>query len=442
MKKKNVVVVGAQWGDEGKGKVVDLYSTEAEYIVRYQGGNNAGHTLVVNGKKTVLHLIPSGILHKGKICVIANGVVFDPAIFFEEIESLQSSGALNHAPHESVRVSERAHVILPYHCTLDRLREEHAAQGKGKIGTTVRGIGPAYEDKVARRGIQVVDLLRPELLKSKLIRAIEEKNILLKHHFNAEAIQLDAIFEECLRMGERLKPYVTDVRSILTHALKNQRPILFEGAQGTLLDVDHGTYPYVTSSNTVSGGVMTGVGLGPQCVQEVIGITKAYTTRVGTGPFPTEIENTEKETAERIRKVGAEFGATTGRPRRTGWLDLVALRYAVEVNGITGLALTKADVLQNFDSVKVCTAYRLGGNTIYDLPTCVEDLERVEPVYEVMPGWPSYDPKTVKTVAELPLELREYMAMIEKALGVPIVLMSTGPGREETLIISNPFFHK
>lgn len=435
----NVAVVGAQWGDEGKGKVVDLYSATAEYIVRFQGGNNAGHTLVVNGKKTVLHLIPSGILHPGKICIIANGVVFDPAVFFQEVDSLAQSDAFTTAPHEAIRVSERAHVILPYHRALDRLREEHAAKGGGKIGTTVRGIGPAYEDKVARRGIQVVDLLHPKLLREKLERAIEEKNVLLQHHFNAPRIELEPLHAECLKLGQRLKPFVADVRGILTDAIGAGRPVLFEGAQGTLLDVDHGTYPFVTSSNTVSGGAMTGSGVGPQVVSQVIGITKAYTTRVGTGPFPTEIERTEKETAERIRRIGAEFGATTGRPRRTGWLDLIALKYAVEVNGITGLALMKSDVLQDFEHVKVCTAYRLGGNTIYQLPSCIEDLERVEPVYEVLPGWPKYNTSGLRTLADLPRELRNYMGFVERFLGVPIVLMSTGPGREETLVLRDPF---
>jgi adenylosuccinate synthase len=435
----NVAVVGAQWGDEGKGKVVDLYGARAEYIVRYQGGNNAGHTLVVNGKKTVLHLIPSGILHPGKICLIANGVVFDPGVFFEEVKSLQDAGVFTAPPHESIRVSERAHVILPYHRILDKLREEHAGQGGGKIGTTVRGIGPAYEDKVARRGVQVVDLLHPKLLRSKLERAVEEKNCLLQHMFKAERIDLEPLYQDCLKLGERLKPYVADVRGILVNALKNHRPILFEGAQGTLLDVDHGTYPYVTSSNTVSGGAFTGAGVGPHALSQVIGITKAYTTRVGTGPFPTEIETTERPIAEKIRKIGAEFGATTGRPRRVGWLDLVALKYAVEVNGITGLALTKADVLQDFEHLKVCTSYRLGGTTLYDLPSCVEDLERVEPVYEILPCWPTFDTSRVRSVADLPAELRQYMKYIEDFLGVPIVLMSTGPGREETLMISDPF---
>lgn len=435
----NVAVVGAQWGDEGKGKVVDLYSASADYIVRYQGGNNAGHTLVVGGKKTVLHLIPSGILHPGKVCLIANGVVFDPVVFFTEVKSLEEGHAFSGHPWDVIRVSERAHVILPYHRLIDKLREEHAASGKGKIGTTVRGIGPAYEDKVARRGVQVIDLLRPELLRSKLQRAIEEKNVLLRHHFNSPMVEFEPLYQECLALGEKLRPYVTDVRGILMDALRNKRPILFEGAQGTLLDVDHGTYPYVTSSNTVAGGAFTGAGVGTQAVSQVIGITKAYTTRVGTGPFPTEIETTERETAEKIRKIGAEFGATTGRPRRVGWLDLVALKYAVEVNGMTGIALMKSDVLQDFEHVKVCTGYQLGGKTLYDLPSCIEDLEKVEPVYEIFPGWGKLTAGKASTMSDLPEELQSYVHYIEKALGIPVVLMSTGPGREETLVIRNPF---
>ncbi|HLE01432.1 MAG TPA: adenylosuccinate synthase [Bdellovibrionota bacterium] len=434
---KNVAIIGAQWGDEGKGKVVDLYSANAKYIVRYQGGNNAGHTLVVKGKKTVLHLIPSGVLHPGKVCLIANGVVFDPHVFFEEIESLQANNVLSAPAPEIIRVSERAHVILTYHRLLDKLREEFAA--KGKIGTTVRGIGPAYEDKVARRGIQVIDLLHPDLLFKKLQTALEEKNVLLKHHFKCEPIEVGPLFEECLRLGQRLKPYVSDVRGILMDAMEQKSPILFEGAQGTLLDVDHGTYPYVTSSNTIAGGAATGTGIGLNSINEVIGISKAYTTRVGTGPFPTELERTEPATADRIRQVGAEFGATTGRPRRVGWLDLVALKYAVQVNGLTGLAFMKADVLQDFEQIKVCSAYRLGTATIHEIPSCVEDLENVEPAYEVLPGWEAYDSAKVKKVRDLPNNLQQYMKRIESYLGIPIVLMSTGPGREETLMISNPF---
>jgi len=439
---RNVTIVGAQWGDEGKGKIVDLLTRSAEYIVRYQGGNNAGHTLVVNGQKTVLHLIPSGILHPGKICVIANGVVFDPTVFFEEIESLEKSGAFHgHHPHDVVRVSERAHVILPYHRHLDRLREAHAAgvAGTGKIGTTGRGIGPAYEDKVARRGIQVVDLIRPEILRKKLETAIEEKNVLLQYKFGEKPLDLEAIHAECLRIGERLKPFIADARLLLQEALDQNRPILFEGAQGTLLDVDHGTYPYVTSSSTISGGAMTGSGLGPQAAGEIIGITKAYCTRVGSGPFPTEIEQTEPELAVKIRTIGGEFGATTGRMRRVGWLDLVALKYAVQVNGITGLALTKSDVLQGLDCVKACTGYRFGGRQLPGVPSSVEVLEQVEPEYQVFPGWPAYDSSKIRHPNDLPVELREYLGFIEEFVGVPIDILSVGPGREETLVFHDPF---
>lgn len=435
----NVAVVGAQWGDEGKGKVVDLYSAEADLIVRYQGGNNAGHTLVVNGHKTVLHLIPSGILHPGKICLIANGVVFDPSVFFEEIESLQKAGVLGSDAHRRVQVSERAHVILPHHRLLDRLREEHASKGGGKIGTTVRGIGPAYEDKVARRGIQVVDLLRPDLLKTKLERALDEKNTLIRHLFHGEPVELAPLLAQCIQLGERLRPFVADVRLTLETAHRARSPILFEGAQGTLLDIDHGTYPYVTSSNTVSGGAPTGAGVGPNRIHQVIGITKAYTTRVGAGPFPTEIEKSEPELAEKIRKTGGEFGATTGRPRRVGWLDLVALKYATELNGMTGLALMKADILQGLPELRVCTSYKLRDKILNTIPSCIEDLEQVKPVYETLPSWPAFNAAAVRSKDDLPEGFRNYLKKIEDFTGVPIVLVSTGPGREETLQISNPF---
>jgi len=434
---KNVVIVGAQWGDEGKGKVVDLYSSKAEYIVRYQGGNNAGHTLVVNGKKTVLHLIPSGILHADKVCLIANGVVFDPEVFFKEIESLITSGAIEGHPYERVRVSDRAHVILPYHRLLDSVREAKAAGGK--IGTTVRGIGPAYEDKVSRRGIRVADLLDPKTLKAKIAHAIEEKNVLLKGLYEAEAIELNSCFETCVALGEKLRPYVTDVKTILMRALAEKRAILFEGAQGTLLDIDHGTYPFVTSSNTIAGGALTGSGVGEGAIGSVIGIAKAYLTRVGSGPFPTEIEETEPALAEKIREIGKEYGATTGRKRRIGWLDLVALKYAVEVNGLTGLALMKADVLNGLESLRVCTSYSIEGNTIYDLPSRSEDLAKIVPMYEVYPCWPNYDAKAVKGFEDLPEALRKYIRKIEDFTGVPVILLSVGPGREETLELANPF---
>jgi adenylosuccinate synthase len=431
---KNVAVVGAQWGDEGKGKIVDIYSARAKVIVRFQGGNNAGHTLVVGGKKTVVHLIPSGILHPDTTCLIANGVVFDPKVFFEEIDLLKVGP-------DRVRVSERAHLIMPYHVEIDRRREEHGAKGtgRGKIGTTVRGIGPAYEDKVARRGIQIVDLLHPGLLKEKLERSLEEKNVLLEHHFRAPKISFQEMYDHACRVGERVKPFVADVRETLTQAIQKGKPVLFEGAQGTLLDVDHGTYPYVTSSNVVAGGVLTGCGLGPSVVHEVIGITKAYTTRVGTGPFPTEMRGSELETGERIRKVGQEFGATTGRPRRVGWLDLVLLKYACEVNGLTGLALMKSDVLESINPLRVCTGYKFGGQVITRFPSCIEDIEKLEPVYEDLEGWTSFDASKVKSDSDLPKAFRTYVRKIEDYTGVKVVLLSTGPGREDTLQLRDPF---
>ncbi len=437
--KKNVAVIGAQWGDEGKGKIVDLYSSQSDLIVRYQGGNNAGHTLVVNGRKTVLHLIPSGILHPGKVCLIGNGVVLDPLVFFEEVETLIQSGVLSDAPEKLIRISERTHVILPYHRKLDRLREERAKGRKGEIGTTVRGIGPAYEDKVARRGIQVIDLLHPSLLKEKLERSLEEKNVLFKGLFQTDAASLQEVYDHCLKMGELLKPYIANVRSILNQGIRDKKTVLFEGAQGMLLDVDWGTYPYVTSSSTVSGGIFSGCGVPPAAVQSIIGIAKAYCTRVGTGPFPTELEKTQPELAQEIRRIGAEFGATTGRPRRTGWLDLVLLKYSVEINGMTGIALMKTDVLDGFEELKVCTGYRLNGRTIDELPACIEDTEGVEPVYQTLKGWKKYNTRAVRSKNDLPAELQSYIRVIEDFVGVPVVLVSTGPDREETLQIRSPF---
>ncbi len=433
----NVIIVGAQWGDEGKGKVVDLYSAKASLIVRFQGGNNAGHTLVVGGKKTVLHLIPSGILHPGKTCLIASGVVFDPGVFFGEVKALEEAGALGAPAHQRIRVSERAHVILPFHRLLDQLREEHGARTGSQIGTTARGIGPAYEDKVARRGVQVIDLTRPDSLRAKLKVTLEEKNVLLEHHFKKPPISLDEILDQALAFGERLKPFIADARQMVVEAQSANQPILFEGAQGTLLDIEHGTYPYVTSSSTIAGGALTGVGFGPSRSAQVIGITKAYATRVGAGPFPTEMLGDSEALAESIRKTGQEFGATTGRPRRVGWLDLVLLRYAAELNGLTALALMKSDVLAGLPEIRVCTSYRLDGRTLSCPPAHLSDLERVEPVYETLPGWGVLGAATA--LSGLPQTFQAYVQRIEKALGIPVILISTGPGREETLELSKPF---
>lgn len=423
----NIAILGAQWGDEGKGKVVDLYSERAEFIVRYQGGNNAGHTLVVNGEKTVLHLIPSGVLHEGKTCVIASGVVLDPDVFMHEVDELRARGLLSEKRRTQIVVSERAQVIMPYHKTLDRLREE--SSGKGKIGTTVRGIGPCYEDKVARRGIMVGDLLDPELLREKIERAIREKNVVLRHLFNDKELNPDELFAWGIEAGKKLKPMIRDTRVMVQEALAAGKTILFEGAQGTLLDVEHGSYPYVTSSNTITGGIFTGCGVGPKSLAHIVGITKAYTTRVGTGPFPTELNDA---LGEEIRRKGSEFGATTGRPRRCGWLDLVALRYAVEVNGLTAIALMKADVMAGLKEVKVCVAYEVDGKRVDHVPSNIRALERAKPIYETLPGWTEL-PKRARGLSDLPREFAAYVEYIERALKVPVVTVSFGPGREETL---------
>ncbi|MET0689624.1 MAG: adenylosuccinate synthase, partial [Candidatus Binatia bacterium] len=347
----NVAIIGAQWGDEGKGKVVDLFTREADIIVRFQGGNNAGHTLVVDGKKTVLHLVPSGALHADKLCVIGNGVVIDPAVLIAEIDSLKAQGHL--ADNGQLRISEQAHVIMPYHKAIDLARER--LRGKGKIGTTGRGIGPAYEDKVARVGIRFIDLLEEDTFQEKLQRNIEEKNFYLKAILKEKPLQFDEIHESYAGYREKLKDYVTNTGFLLDQEIRAGKRVLFEGAQGTLLDVDHGTYPYVTSSSTITGGACSGSGIGPQSIQQVIGISKAYTTRVGSGPFPTEIDGPEGET---LQREGEEFGATTGRSRRCGWFDAVGVRHAVRMNGMTGIALIKLDVLTGFKKIPICSAYR------------------------------------------------------------------------------------
>jgi len=428
----NVAVVGTQWGDEGKGKIVDLYTSQADVVARFQGGNNAGHTLVVKGRKTILHLIPSGILHQDKICVIGNGVVFDPAVFLTEVEELTQAGILPSST--KLYVSEKAHVIMPYHRSLDQAREAKAS-GK-KIGTTGRGIGPAYEDKVARTGIRIGDLLDEQLFREKLHHALEEKNFLLKNFFGAEPLSEEKIAAEYLAFAQKIKPFVADTSMILDTEIKKGKKILFEGAQGCHLDIDHGTYPYVTSSNTASGNASCGSGIGPNAISAVVGIVKAYTTRVGEGPFPTELQDA---IGDHIQTVGQEFGATTGRKRRCGWLDMVLVRHAVRVSGVTKLAITKLDVLTGLDKLKICTGYRLGDKLItHATPASLKDLAACVPVYEELDGWQENIASALK-MSELPENARKYLNRLEELSGAKIVLVSVGAGREETIQLENPF---
>jgi adenylosuccinate synthase len=427
----NVAIIGAQWGDEGKGKIVDLFTHDADVIVRYQGGNNAGHTLVVNGKKTVLHLVPSGALHPDKLCVIGNGVVVDPEVLIDEIGALKAQGHL--ANDEQIRISEQAHVIMPYHKLIDQARER--LRGEGMIGTTGRGIGPAYEDKVARVGIRFVDLLEEDTFREKLERNIQEKNFYLKAILKEKALEFGLIHDDYCRFRDELSRYVTNTGLLLDQKIRAGKRVLFEGAQGTLLDVDHGTYPYVTSSSTITGGACSGSGVGPQHIQQVIGISKAYTTRVGSGPFPTELHGAEGET---LRREGAEFGATTGRSRRCGWFDAVGVRHAVRMNGMTGIALTKLDVLTGFKKIPICTAYRYEGKTIGEFPASSKVMQGAEPVYEEMDGWDAAL-DNVRKFTDLPLTARKYVKRIEKVIGSEIILVSVGPGREQTILLKNPF---
>jgi adenylosuccinate synthase len=426
----NVAVVGAQWGDEGKGKVVDIYGTYADIIVRYQGGNNAGHTLVVNGKKVVLHLIPAAALHENKTCVIANGVVVDVEIFLHELEELKKQGYLKTS---KVIVSDRAHVIMPYHKILDQLRERKP--GITTIGTTGRGIGPAYADKISRVGIRMGDLLNPAYLKGRLQEVLPEKNCLFTQLYGAEAVSVDALMEKFVSLGEQMRPYIADTNEVIHSALRAKKRVLFEGAQGALLDIDQGTYPFVTSSNTTSGGVTTGAGVSPRSINEIIAITKAYTTRVGTGPFPTELTDA---IGDQLQKVGNEFGATTGRRRRCGWLDFVALRHARDLNGFTGLAMTKLDVLSGLDELKVCTAYEYRGQQLDRPPANIEILQEVKPIYKTLKGWK--EPlDTVTSPDKMPQALKDYLKFIEDNLEVKVVLLSVGPDRTQTFELRNPF---
>jgi adenylosuccinate synthase len=427
----NVAIIGAQWGDEGKGKVVDLFTREADIIVRFQGGNNAGHTLVVDSKKTVLHLVPSGALHADKLCVIGNGVVVDPAVLIEEIEALKAQGHLS--DNKQLRISEQAHVIMPYHKLIDQARER--LRGEGMIGTTGRGIGPAYEDKIARIGIRFVDLLEEDTFREKLERNIEEKNFYLKAILKEKALRFDEIHESYAGFREKLKDYVTNTGLLLDEQMRLGKRVLFEGAQGTLLDVDHGTYPFVTSSSTITGGACSGSGVGPQNIQQVIGISKAYTTRVGSGPFPTEITGPEGET---LRREGEEFGATTGRARRCGWFDAVGVRHAVRMNGLTGIALTKLDVLTGFKKIPICTAYRYEDRLITEFPASSKVMQNARPVYEEMDGW-SEPLDIVRNFSDLPKTAQKYVRRIEETIGTEIILVSVGPGREQTILLKNPF---
>ncbi|MFW6347113.1 MAG: adenylosuccinate synthase, partial [Cyclonatronaceae bacterium] len=413
------------WGDEGTGKIVDLLVEHADYVVRYQGGANAGHTIKFNGKTYVLHLVPSGIFHANTRCVIGNGVVIDPEKLLEEIRMVKEKGA---APEKQLVVSSAAHIILPYHKQIDKAKE--AARGEAKIGTTGRGIGPAYIHKVARTGLRMMDLLDGEQLRHKLFYLLEEINMQLKHMYGLPEIAIEPLLSELLVWGEELKPYIYDSSDMLHKALAEHKNILLEGAQGALLDIDHGTYPYVTSSSPTSGGACTGSGLPPTAIEKVTGISKAYCTRVGNGPFPTELHNAE---GERIRQIGREFGATTGRPRRCGWLDLVALKYAVRINGINELAITKLDVLNLLKEIRVCTSYSIDGRETDVFPKSPDVLERVKPVYKTFPGWQTSIAGCTSRAA-LPEAARAFLDFIETEVGVPLVLISTGPDRSESII--------
>ena len=426
----NVVIVGTQWGDEGKGKIVDLLAEHADVVVRFQGGNNAGHTMVVGGEQLITHLIPSGILQQ-KVCLIGNGVVVDPAVLIEELDHLAERN-VDISP-DRLKISEKAHLIMPYHQQIDHAREK--SKGDKKIGTTGRGIGPAYEDKATRRGIRFVDLLDPQGFREKVNTILDEKNFYLKHYLSAEILDGSRIIAQYEGYAKRLAPYVTNISIIIDRAIKNGQQILFEGAQGTHLDIDHGTYPFVTSSNTVAGNACCGAGVGPGAITDVIGIVKAYTTRVGQGPFPAELLD---EIGDRIQEKGAEFGATTGRRRRCGWLDAVILKNAVRLNGLTGLAVTKLDVLGGLENLKICTGYRYKKETIDDFPASLKVLSDCEPIYETLPGW-SEDIGGIKEMDDLPVNVKNYLYRIEELTQTPIDLVSVGAERTQTIVRKNPF---
>lgn len=423
-----IVVAGAQWGDEGKGKIVDLLAERFDIVARYQGGHNAGHSVYVGSQSYVLHLIPSGIVHAGKTCVLGNGMVIDPKAFFAEADRLTEQG-LEVTP-ERVKVSSRAHLILPYHQALDHTSEERL--GNEKVGTTLRGIGPAYEDKAGRRGIRTADALIPEVLRARIERNLEDANRVIRAYHGAE-LNANQVFDETSKLIERLAPFVTDTMQFLNRAARNGKSILIEGAQATLLDVDHGTYPFVTSSSTTAGGATIGTGLAPTRISGVLGIVRTYTTRVGEGPFPTEMLAAEETVGQLIRERGREYGATTGRPRRCGWFDAFATKYAADINGFSSVALTKLDVLDALDEIKICTRYKLDGEAIDYFPAVASELRRVEPVYETLPGWKTAT-QGITRREDLPEAAKAYINFISGAIDCEIGLISTGPDRDETIV--------
>ncbi len=426
----NVGVVGVQWGDEGKGKIIDILSNFADVVVRFQGGANAGHTIVAGGEKVILHLIPSGILHEGKYCIVGNGVVLDPEVFEKEVRELKALGYIK--DDKTLMVSGLAHLIMPYHKKLDMLKE---SRGKKKIGTTGRGIGPAYEDKVSRMGIRVIDLLDKKVFSEKVKQNLENKNFIIKRYYKDEGFRPRDVIKSYDNYRKLLRKYTTDTVHFLHKSIDEGKTILFEGAQGTYLDIDHGTYPYVTSSNTVSGNISAGAGVPPTSIGYILGICKAYTTRVGEGPFPTELLGKE---GDKIRKIGAEYGATTGRPRRCGWFDAVIVKRAIKLNGIKGLCIMKLDVLDSFETIKICVGYRIGKRLHTEPPMSVGDYYKCEPVYEEMDGWKA-SIKDSKKYEELPLNAKKYLKRLEELLGVVIDIISMGPERESTIILKNPF---
>jgi len=425
-----IVIVGAQWGDEGKGKIVDVLTEKADGVARYQGGHNAGHTVVINDEKFILHIIPSGILHEGKACIIGNGVVVDPAALIEEIDGLKKRGI---KIEQNLFLSKSAHLIMPYHVAIER--EQERLKGSKKIGTTGKGIGPAYVDKIARTGIRAGELLYPEIFKEKLKTNLSGINHFLEILYNVSGFDPDAIYKEYMGYAEKLSGYIADTDIIINKMIDENKNMLFEGAQGTLLDVDHGTYPYVTSSSASAGGACTGLGIGPTKINRVIGVVKAYTTRVGEGPFPTEIKDS---LGEKIREKGGEYGATTGRPRRCGWLDMVGLRHSIRINGFSGLVITKLDILDGIEKIKICTAYRYNDRLYEEFPKELNVFEKCEPVYEEVSGWKE-NTSGIKDFEKLPIAAQAYIKNIERMLGVEIHIVSSGQKRDELIMLKKPF---